>query len=386
MPHGPGGQARKRGIAVSFTILVLKNLLRQRTRSALTILGIAVGITTVVALGVIADGLKSTSGQIIQAGDADFMVGQKGAADLTFSTVTDQEWAEVAAVPGVERATGVVIYIKRVGDNPFFVTVGIQPEQLAATPLNVVAGERYPVGTSDRIMLGSRAAADLGLGVGDSLTIADRAFQIVGIYQTGNIWQDSGAYAPLAAVQEMSGRTGVVTVVYVSLAEGADQETVARAIENASPQLATIQNTDDYGEIDQGMQLIDAANLAISLLAVGIGAIGVTNTMVMSVFERTREIGILRSVGWRGSRIFRMIVGESLLLCVVAAAVGTLLGMLAIRAVMLIDAVGGLLEPKYSTEIFVRAVLVSIVVALVGAAYPAIRAVRLTPMEALRHE
>ncbi|MCC6790635.1 MAG: ABC transporter permease [Thermomicrobiales bacterium] len=371
---------------MSFTILVLKNLLRQRTRSALTILGIAIGITTVVALGVIADGLKATSGEIINAGGADFMVGQKGAADLTFSTVTTQEWDALATVPGVERAVGVALYIKRVGDNPYFVAIGIEPEQLATTTMHVVEGERFPIGATDQIMIGARAASELKLGIGDVLTISDRDFQITGIYQTGNVWQDNGAYVPLATVQQLSGRTGVVTMVYVSIAEDADQAMVAQAIEDAFPQLATIQNTEDYGEVDQGMQLIDAANLAISLLAVGIGAIGVTNTMVMSVFERTREIGILRSVGWRGARIFRMIVGESLLLCMVAAVVGTLLGVLAVQGVMLIEAIGGLLEPAYSLDIIFRAVIVAFGVALAGAAYPAVRAVRLTPMEALRHE
>lgn len=371
---------------MSFLTLIFKSLLRQRTRTALTVMGISVGITTVVALGVIADGLRATSGQIIRAGDADFMVGQKGAADLSFSIVTAQEWAGVGAVPGVGRATGVVIYVKRVAGNPFFVTIGIRPDQLAAMPLNLREGARMATGATDEVMLGTRAAADLGAGVGDTVTIAERAFRVVGIYQTGNIWQDSGAYAPLVTVQAMAGRLDVVTMVYVTLAPGAVAEDVARAIEQEFPQLTAILSVDDYGEVDQGMRLIDAANLAISLLAVGIGAIGVTNTMVMSVFERTREIGILRAVGWRGSRIIRLIMGESLFLCAIATAVGTLLGLLATRAILLIDAIGGLLEPKYSVDIFLRGLVVAVAVALIGAAYPAARAVRLTPMEALRHE
>lgn len=371
---------------MSFTMLLLKNLSRQRMRTALTVLGIAVGIMTVVALGVVADGLKSASGEIIQAGGADFMVGQKGAADLTFSLVTQREWDQIAAVPGVERATGVVIYIKRVATNPFFVTVGIRPDQLAVTPLNVLAGDRFAPGATADIMLGARAASDLGAGVGDTITIAEHDFRVVGIYQTGNIWQDSGAYAPLATVQTIGGRENVVTVVYVTIAAGETREAVAKRIEAANPQLAVIMDVADYGEVDQGMNLIDAANLAISLLAVGIGAIGVTNTMVMAVFERTREIGILRAVGWRNRRVIAMVIGESLLLCLIAALVGTLLGVLATRAILLIEAIGGLLEPQYTTAVFVRALVVSVVVALAGAAYPAFRAVRLTPMEALRHE
>jgi putative ABC transport system permease protein len=110
------------------------------------------------------------------------------------------------------------------------------------------------------------------------------------------------------------------------------------------------------------------------------------NTMIMSVFERTREIGILRAVGWRGSRVVRLVIGESLTLCVVAAVVGILFGIGATRLVTLVPAIGSVLEPAYPPDLFVRGAVIAVGVALVGALYPAIRAVRLSPMEALRHE
>jgi putative ABC transport system permease protein len=110
------------------------------------------------------------------------------------------------------------------------------------------------------------------------------------------------------------------------------------------------------------------------------------NTMIMSVFERTREIGVLRAVGWKASRIVRMVLFESVALCVVAAGFGVLLGLLATRAILLVPAVSSFLTPSYSASVFVRALAVSLAVALVGALYPAFRAVRLSPMEALRYE
>jgi putative ABC transport system permease protein len=131
---------------------------------------------------------------------------------------------------------------------------------------------------------------------------------------------------------------------------------------------------------------MDALNLAVSVLAIGLGAIAVMNTMIMAVFERTREFGILRAVGWRGSRIMRLVLSEAVLLCLVAAVLGTALGVLATQGVMRIEAVQGFLEPVYSIDLFVRAIAIAVGVALVGAVYPAYRAVRLSPMEALRHE
>lgn len=371
---------------MSFAILIFRNIFRQRTRTALTVLGISIGITTVIALGVITNGLRSTAGEVIRAGGADFMVGQKGSADLTFSTITEDELATIAARPDVERAIGALIVVKRVGSNPFFATVGVDPVQLADVELTIEEGRRMAPGSVDEAMVGTGAAADLGVGVGDSLTIDGRAFQIVGIYRTNNLWQDKGAYVPLTTLQELAGRGGVVTVVYVTVKAGQDPTQVATAIESDQPGLVSILNESDYGQIDQGMQMIDSANLAISFLAVGIGAIGVMNTMVMAVFERTREFGILRAVGWKGRRIIGMIIGEALLLCLVAAVVGIILGIVASRGALMLSSVGGLLKPQYSTSVFLQGVIVSVVVALIGAAYPSFRAVRLTPMEALRHE
>jgi putative ABC transport system permease protein len=94
----------------------------------------------------------------------------------------------------------------------------------------------------------------------------------------------------------------------------------------------------------------------------------------------------LRAVGWSGRRILRMIISESLFLCMIAAAVGSALGVLATRAILLFDTVKNLLEPQYTVEIFARALVVAVAVALAGALYPAFRAARMTPMEALRYE
>ena len=366
--------------------LVAKNLMRQPVRTALTVLGISVGITTVVALGVLVSGLKSTTGQILRAYSADFLVARKGAADLSLSTVTEREADEVARRPDVDHTIRALMDITQVGDNPFFVTMGVRPQDLALAPPKLLDGTLLRVDAPDDILLGDGAAAALRAMVGDTVELQKRPFHVVGIYHIGNTYQDNGAMAPLAAVQEVSGKANTVTGIYVIAKEGIDPVQVAQNIRDSSPLLTTVANISEVSRVDQGIVLMDALDLAITALAVGIGAIGVMNTMVMSVFERTREIGILRAVGWRGSRIMRMIVGESLILCLVATVAGSLLGVLASRAVLLIPAVRSVITPEYPVSVFVRALAVAIVVALVGAAYPAIRAVRLQPMEALRHE
>jgi putative ABC transport system permease protein len=371
---------------MSFTALILKNLFRQRIRTSLTVVGIGLGIATVVALGAVVGGMKQTTGQIISAFNSDFIVAEKGAADLSFSSVTEEEAAKVQAYPGVADIIGILIRVTKVGGNPYFVTVGMRAEDLPKSDLTPVEGEYFEAGATDDIILGTRGANALDAGVGDTVTIDNSQFTVVGIFRSDNIWVDSGAIAPLPKVQELAGKPDLVTFLYVQADEGQDPIALADGIRRDLPLLTTVANVSEMSRVDQGIEIMDALNLAVSALAVGIGAIGVMNTMVMSVFERTREIGILRAVGWSDNRIVRMIVGESLLLCVVAAIVGATAGVLASRAVLLIPAVQSLLQPTYGYDIFVRGLVVALAVALAGAAYPVIRALRLQPMEALRHE
>jgi len=371
---------------MSFLSLVFRNLIRQRVRTLLTILGISIGITTVFTLGVITEGMKSMLGEMMVTGGADFLVAQKGSADFTFSTVTEDEWQAIAGRDDVLWAHGMLLHVVRAGSNPFFALTGVRPDDLAEAPPEMVAGTLLPAGDQTAVVLGAGAASDLGAGVGDTVELGGGSFHVVGVYRTGATFQDSGAYADLEVIQELAAKPGIVTGVYVKVAPGESASSVGAAIEASSGQVTVISEVGDFGEVDQGAKMIDAANLAISVLAVGIGAIGVMNTMIMSVFERTREIGILRAVGWSGRRIVRMILAESALLCLVAAVVGMALGLLATRGVMSIEAISAFLTPSYTVDVVLRALLVAGIVAIVGAIYPVIRAVRLTPMEALRHE
>ena len=371
---------------MTFASLVFRNLFRQRMRTALTIVGIGVGITIVVALGAITGGLKDTAGAMLREGGADFMVARRGSADLTFSTVSEKEWAAVASTEGVERATGVLMHVTRHGSNPFFPLLGIRPAQLAESPPALVSGQLLAPGATDEVILGRSAAVASGAALGSRVTIDGKALRVVGIYRSENVFYDSGGYAPLATVQKLARKPGVVTAVYVTAERGTDPAALATALEDAFPDLTTVANVGEYGKVDQGIQVMDALNLAVSVLAVALGAIAVMNTMIMAVFERTREFGILRAVGWRGSRIMRLVLTEALFLCLVAAVFGAALGVLATRGVMLIEEIRSFLEPTYTPDVFVRAVLIALGVGLVGALYPAYRAVRLSPMTALRHE
>jgi putative ABC transport system permease protein len=108
--------------------------------------------------------------------------------------------------------------------------------------------------------------------------------------------------------------------------------------------------------------------------------------MLLSLVERTREFGILRSIGWTRRRVVSLIMGESFVISVFGAAigVGVAFGLVAVLAHL--HALSGILKPEYETGTFFRALVTAAAVAFLGALYPAIRASLLTPMAAMRRE
>ncbi len=369
---------------MTFLSLVLKNLLRQRVRTLLTVVGITVGIATVVALGAVTAGMKGTADDFITAGGAQFIVAQKGAADLSFSRLDATVLPRVAAVAGVGAVSGVQLEILKVGSNPFFFLGGVEPSMLRSQGLDLTRGRLPRAG--DEVVLGVGAAADLGAGVGSTVTLGRTPLTVVGVYDSQVVWQRGGGFAPLDTVQRMVDRPGIVTLAYVTVEQGVDPDTVAAEVRRRVPEVVTISGAEEYGQVDQGFTLVDGASTAISVLAILIGGIGVMNTMVMAIFERTREIGVLRAVGWPAGRVLRMVLSESLVLCLAAAVLGALVGVALVQLVVQIPSVSGLVLPAYPPGVFLRALVVALAVGLLGAVYPAARATRLTPMEALRYE
>src|SRR4029079_13298874 len=148
-------------------------------------------------------------------------------------------------------------------------------------------------------------------GRGGVFRVAGRSFRVAGIYHSGDRYEDGGAVLPLRVVQRIAGRPGEVTTLAVTVQLGQRPRDVARRLEGRYPNLAAVTEPGQAVKVDTSSRLIVQAGWIFSLLALIVGGIGVTNTMAMSVFERTREIGILRAVGWPGRRIALLIFSEA---------------------------------------------------------------------------
>jgi putative ABC transport system permease protein len=271
-------------------------------------------------------------------------------------------------------------------DHPFFLEIGIEPEAEPEYGVTVVGGRSYTRTATDEIMLGYLAARGLGLHVGDRMKIEERTFRIVGLYSTGVDIGDFGAMLPLVEAQAWHRRPDIVTLAFVRAQPGTDIKRLRSVIEREHPQLATVRSESEFGRVDRNLVLISAANVGGSALALFFGAAVVMNTSLLSFFERIREFGVLRAIGWSSWRILLLVLGEALVVSLVGAAVGLGAGAALVAALSRLDELRGVFHPSFTTEIFGRALAFAFGMALLGSLYPALRAARLSPLKAMRRE
>ena len=142
----------------------------------------------------------------------------------------------------------------------------------------------------------------------------------------------------------------------------------------------------DFADDVVDLKLTRASTWAIAFLALLVGGAGMTNTMVMSVFERTREIGVLRALGWRRGRVLWMILRESLALSLLGGVAGLVAGIAVGEMLSVIPLMTGFVQAHFSIGLFLQALGTALVLGAVGGVYPAWRASRMRPVEALRYE
>jgi putative ABC transport system permease protein len=356
---------------VSWAGLIWRNLLRRPSRTVFTAVGVGLGVGLIVALLAITNGVHRTAGDLTHVGRSDFGLFQSGVSDFTRSFLPESLAARVAAQPGVAAVSKVKLLVD--GDRLVF---GLEAGEFAAQRFVVVEGAR------GETMAGDNA----GLRVGERVQVGRARFTISGIYHSGNRFEDLGMVLPLRTVERLAGRPGEVTSIGVTVEPAQNAKAVAGRLERAFPGLTAITEPGQAVKVDTASRLLISTGWIVSLLALIVGGISVTNTMAMSVSERVRELGILRAVGWRTWRIGAMVVSEATGICLVALGVGCALGVVAAQVFVQRSRLDALIDPVYTAGTFAWGLAFALGVGLIGAVYPTWRAVRLAPIEALRRE
>ena len=360
--------------------LITANLLRRSGRTALMALGVALGVTTVVALLAVTAGLSRSAGDLAKLGRADFGVFQAGLSDLTASSLPPSAAGRIARVPGVAATSPVQIVPHAVAADPSVLVFGAPLHGALVKRLVLVSGA-LPRG--GELLVGDRAAERVHAAVGRPLSVAGHPFRVAGIYHSGVSLEDGGVVLPLSVTQRLSGRPDALTMVAVLVAPGYRDAAVERAIERAVPGTAALGDPGEVARVDTNSAVIAKAAVIIAVLAVLLGAIVVVNTMAMAVIERRRQFGLLAVVGWSRSRIARLILGEAITVSAGGAIVGLGLGVLASDIVVRALAAGAFVSPDITVWVLARGLLVGLALGVIGTLFSFWRVMRVPPLEAI---
>jgi putative ABC transport system permease protein len=356
------------------------NSMRSPRRTAQTASALMVGLALVSAMAVFGASLsESATSSVDQAISADLLISANGSGQLS-----DAVPATAAAVPGVTSAT--TVYRNQFEFRTTLATLtAVTPQNLANTViLRMTAGSAAALGQG-KLLIDSTTAKNDHLTVGDAVPVrfaytGSTTIRIGGVYQSNALIQSylvSSAYFlahfrqphPGAVLLRTDGGPGVETAVANALAPYADVQVQTRAqFEQAQ-----------VANVNQLLGLV----YALLALAVLIALIGIVNTLMLSVLERTGEIGLLRAVGMRRPQVRAMIRSEAVILATFGALIGIVIGTLMGLALVSALRQQGITETSVPWVRLVEFLILAGVLGLVAASWPARRAARLDVLDAI---
>jgi putative ABC transport system permease protein len=380
-----------------FLTFIAKNLIRRRMRTILTVLAIAVSVGTMAGLLSVSRRFSDAMEESFRQRGVDLVVMAAGVINQLSSDIDESVVEEIRKIPGVKAVAPGLVELVEVDTGSTSVSVMVQgwpPENFTFNELPLVSGNWLDFNQRGKVLLGSLTAENLKKGVGDTLQILQQPFEVTGIYDSFVVYEKGGMIMPLKELQELMGRQGSVTGISVVCDAVPDKADVVQKVKEQIESISAsgrkkrlvASTVQDYLKSAAHLQIAKGMAWLIAAIAMVIGTIGMMNTMVMSVLERVHEIGILRAVGWPRTRVVHMVLGESLLLVAIGTVVGILGAAALVSLLTQVPAVSGFIDGRMSGTAIGQALAVAAAMGLVGGIYPALRAARLDPTEALRYE
>ena len=395
--------------------MAYRNLGRNRRRSALSALALAIGVALLLFISAFFQGemrgsmestLRLESGHL-QVRSVDYDPDKLSVAWEYLVENPEQIAAQIEALDSVQIATPRLVAsgIVSVRDESSGVQImGIDPASDANDIYRkgLIDGEFLTADDREGILIGSPLAENMGLKVGDSFTLLvntangnvdEQKFTVRGVFSTGATTYDKGiVFLPLAKAQAFSGADNHASYIFVMLYDKEQADTVAAQITGPKYQAKT------WKEMNDLLVLLDdfagAYISMINLIVLGVTATVIVNTLLMSVFERTREIGILTAIGMKGRQVMSLFLVEAFLLAVGGVAIGLLAGWgisayfaevgiyfgdLGVTGIVFEDRIYAYLTMADAINLTITTFIITLLASL----YPARMASRMEPVEAL---
>ena len=395
--------------------LSLFSIRHRKISSALTILGIVIGISAIIGLVSIGQGLQfSITKQLESFGPDKLIITPRSsgatpvsaAAGAFGGSLSENDVDKIEKISGIKSAAGVLLrtlpmtYRKEIQVTS---VIGINAKEASKIFLDINA---FELDTGRYLKEGERGVVDIGsavatdkfereIGIGDTLTIMDKKFKVIGIMKSiGNAQDDSQVYMPLSDLKDLVGGDDTISIIFAKVSDTTRIEQITDDIqkfldneygEKAYTVVSSEQIAESVSSIFSILSFVLGGIASISLVVAGVG---ISNTMFTSVIERTKEIGVMKAIGATNYNVMEIFLVESALLGMIGGAVGVVVGFLLSQAITIFA--GQILpvtfEAVVTPEMVALSMFFSMTVGIVSGLWPARRAAKLQPVEALRYE
>ena len=392
----------------------LKNLYQRKSRSLLTIISIFVGIMTIFVFISFGLGLYNYVNEFTTDSSADKIIIQaKGIGapglDTTFA-LTDDDLRVIEKTSGVYEASGAsfkVVEVEKGGIKKYTFMIGYDPAKpliMEFYDINIDEGRWLEAGEKNKAMFGYNYKVNdkifsKGYDLGSNVNIDGNKIRSVGFFESvGSPPDDAQIYITNEFMDDLYPDEDLS---YGWIIARVDVSDIDKVIENIEKNLRKERGLEEGKEdfyVQSFQDLMETYSnvlngiigfiILIALISVLVSAINTANTMITSVLERYKEIGVIKSIGARNSEIFKIFLFESGFLGFVAGIVGVSLGFIIsyLGGKLLSDLGWGFLSPHYSVGLFVGCILFATITGAISGAVPAMRASKINPVEALRYE
>ncbi|WP_035356915.1 ABC transporter permease [Edaphobacter aggregans] len=374
--------------SLSFTGFVLKNLRRRRLRTLLTLAGIGMAVGAFVGLVGFSSAFEQQWLRIYSSSGTDIAVIQ---GTFLNTSLDESTTAKLRDLPDVAQASPTIFNLMDLTPDVNALVYGWKDDAFQFGSLQILAGRRFRDGRAE-VILGDMLAQDLKKAPGDILEIQGTPFTVTAIYHGASTLEAAAVVMPLDQLQQLSSLQGKVSTIDVRLRPAPRGETPEQylkhaqaEIEAALPGMRAVPAAERASD-NQFVKLAHASAWGTSSLALLIGILGIANTMAMSVFERTREIGILRALGWNRWQVLAHIEIEAVTLGLGGGFLGIALGWCALQVLAALPRTASLVSASLHWQLLAEAVGIAVFAGLIAGALPALRAGQLSPVDALRHD
>jgi putative ABC transport system permease protein len=362
--------------------IIFANLAHRPVRTAVSIVAVSIEVALILLIVGLVTGIKVDIGERAQGVGAEIMLQAPGSSvflGLNSSVMPIAIGERLEEVEGIESVAPVVTQFNSQGG--LDIVFGIDEDSFGALGggFSFIDGRIFQ--SSDEIVIDDLYAEAKKIGVGDEISILNHRFEVSGVVENG---KGARLYMDLATAQEMMGAPDRASLFYIKLDDPNDTYAIVDQLEALLPTYPAIPVRDMVSLMSNTtVPALDAFLTVVLSLAVSIGVLVIFLSMYTTISERTREIGVLRSLGASKGFVVRMILTETLWLCLVGIFFGIGLSFVIANAVQFLYATLAIVIPP--GWIF-QAIALALLSGILGAIYPSLRAASQDPVEALAYE